>query len=651
MKKYIKFIVFLLLSATALQAQNKKYEYKDYTWDESFTKPTLSKEEQKESSIILKQLNVIEYVFNKEAGSVSAYKTKHETIIVNDDDGIEYNNKVYIPVNSARKVIDVKARSISKEGIIKELDKSNFMSVEKTEKYGSFVIFAIEGLSKGSIIDYYYTVYDKNPSLYKREYVQQNEIVKDYTFQLYSDKALTFKAFGVNGVGNIVDSLLKDNRQLIEYKEVDIGKQIKEQYSYPKADRKCIDYKFAYHEDNNDGEFYSWKKLGTNINKNIREIDAPTKKKMLKNLKRIGVSKTFSDEKKVKTIENYLKDVKVFNINKDLSNTDVLTAFKNKQANKLTTAKLMIALLDVADVYFEIVVTCDRTDIKFEKNNENYAYAKEFLLYFPKLNKYIEPANIAYRLGMISPEYNNNYGLFIDFDSPRVKWIKSPGHKNNYSNMDIKIDLDKIEEPEVILKNSFGGHEAAFLKLQLVYGNTENKQDLVNNITKMVLGEDANILSSGHQPVDKNKSSIDESVSLNAKCIVPSLIENAGNDYIFNIGNIIGEQVEMYQETERKNNAEISFPHEYTRKISFQVPEGYKVEGLEDLTMNVVASVGKKKVAGFTSTYTFEGNIITIKVYEYYVNTTYPLVVFEDFRKVINAAADFNKIVIVFSPK
>jgi hypothetical protein len=39
---------------------------------------------------------------------------------------------------------------------------------------------------------------------------------------------------------------------------------------------------------------------------------------------------------------------------------------------------------------------------------------------------------------------------------------------------------------------------------------------------------------------------------------------------------------------------------------------------------------------------------VVVKVHEDYKSIYYPKVKFQDFRKVVNAAADFNKIIVVF---
>jgi len=125
-----------------------------------------------------------------------------------------------------------------------------------------------------------------------------------------------------------------------------------------------------------------------------------------------------------------------------------------------------------------------------------------------------------------------------------------------------------------------------------------------------------------------------------------------GDIYLFKVGMVIGPQSELYSEEKRVSDAENESNHGYTRVIVFEIPEGYKATNLEALNMNVacIDSNGTRS-AEFISSYKIEGNKITVTVEENYKKVIYPLAQFEDFRKVINAAADFNKIVVYFEKK
>jgi hypothetical protein len=64
--------------------------------------------------------------------------------------------------------------------------------------------------------------------------------------------------------------------------------------------------------------------------------------------------------------------------------------------------------------------------------------------------------------------------------------------------------------------------------------------------------------------------------------------------------------------------------------------------------MNVVMPSGQKATSGFVSKVENKGkNTYVVVVDEFYHQIAYPKSLYEEYRKVINAAADFNKIVLL----
>jgi hypothetical protein len=122
-----------------------------------------------------------------------------------------------------------------------------------------------------------------------------------------------------------------------------------------------------------------------------------------------------------------------------------------------------------------------------------------------------------------------------------------------------------------------------------------------------------------------------------------SLIEDAGEDLLIKIGETIGRQSELYQENQRMLPISVGILHDYYRKITLTIPQGFKVDNLNDLNMHVEMKTDGKTGCIFTSEATLAGNQLTIISKEYYLEPGYPASRYEEFRKVINAAADFNK--------
>jgi hypothetical protein len=132
---------------------------------------------------------------------------------------------------------------------------------------------------------------------------------------------------------------------------------------------------------------------------------------------------------------------------------------------------------------------------------------------------------------------------------------------------------------------------------------------------------------------------------------ISSLIENAGNKYLFKVGDAIGPQEEMYNPDKRQNPVENQFNHGYHREITFNIPDGYTINNLNDINMDVAVLEDGKETSYFHSHYTVDGNTVKIVINEDYEKIDYPVDQFAQFQKVINASADFNKVVLVMEKK
>ena len=113
------------------------------------------------------------------------------------------------------------------------------------------------------------------------------------------------------------------------------------------------------------------------------------------------------------------------------------------------------------------------------------------------------------------------------------------------------------------------------------------------------------------------------------------------------LGEVIGPQTQLYQEKERLFDVENEFNRLYDRNIKIKIPPGYRIKNLEDINMYVAHEKDGETVFLFRSEYRLEGEVVNVQIDEYYKIIDCELEYFEEFRKVINAAADFNKITLV----
>lgn len=98
------------------------------------------------------------------------------------------------------------------------------------------------------------------------------------------------------------------------------------------------------------------------------------------------------------------------------------------------------------------------------------------------------------------------------------------------------------------------------------------------------------------------------------------LVKKAGENYILEVGKLIGVQVDISKkEKERTNNIYYGFPRSLDNEVIIEIPEGYTATGLEKLNKKVVNETG-----GFISSAVIEGNKLKIKTYKYYTDYYQP---------------------------
>jgi hypothetical protein len=118
-----------------------------------------------------------------------------------------------------------------------------------------------------------------------------------------------------------------------------------------------------------------------------------------------------------------------------------------------------------------------------------------------------------------------------------------------------------------------------------------------------------------------------------------NLVKRAGDNYVFEIGKLIGEQVEIQEkEVNRTNNIYLSFPRSFTENIVFTIPDGYTVTGLDKLNKKVENSTG-----GFVSSAKIEGNKVMISAKKYYTNYYEPAAKWKDIVSFLDAAYQFSQ--------
>lgn len=645
------FLLACLIFLNANQSFAQEYSFKNYSWDE---KPNLEIPENYKNlnEVILDRTEKIELTIS---GTVAKqFHMKHERIYINADDAIERNNKIYIPFNLDESVLLNKARVILKSGKIILLDKKDIKEEINEETQVKYNFFAVNGLEKGAIIEKVY-ILEEQLEIDGTTILMQDEYpIANLNFELIVPEHLVFKTKSYNGLSEVkIDSESTPKKLILSINEKSIAAlDNDEKYSNWYANLKTFRYKLDENLISGAKNLYNFKEFATNFyDRSHPELD----KKQLKAIDDFckNIPKSNDLQEQIWNIENKVKKTIAYNRYLDASE-NLAEVLKIKQANQMDIIKLYFAIFNNFKIENNLVFSSNRFKNLFDKDFESYENLSEILFYFPSIKKYIAPTQIEFRIPLFPIYLGNNFGLFIkekafagvNMGIGEIKFIEIPGTEITHDTMDITVDFTaNIENPLITNNMTYGGYSALnFQPIKDFVSADEYKKILKNVSENYTAGAEYKTLTTANDGTDyigKNTFHLD--LSFEGK----DLIQKAGESYLFSIGQTIGKQMELYQESKRTLPVEIDYPHSYSRKIKILLPKGATVKNLEKFAMNYKTEIEGKTQAEFSSNYKQTDNEIIIENTEYYNIINYPKESFDQYKAVINAAADFNKIVLV----
>ncbi|MGK0458855.1 MAG: hypothetical protein ACJAVE_001841 [Polaribacter sp.] len=655
MKIKISLLVAVLCTFQMVFSQDAPY-FESYDWEEN---PSYVVEEgSTEDMIAVKEKTVTEFYFQKK--DLVEYFLEHKVLWLNSDDAIEEYNKIYLPFSSRAELQVNKARVITPDGKLINLDQSKILTSEDEETGRTYKYYALEGITKGSFIEYMYVV-KRSPSYTGDKVYIQDSYKKDKVeFDLFSPSNLLFKFKSFNDLPEVERDTLTTEK--LHYKlHVAKIEKLESEYQAPfNASRAFLVYKIDKNTAGKGNDMVSY----SNVSQNLYSTYYPDYSKKTKGLlsgfiKELELPENANEESIARKLDFFIK-VNIYSqdvYSDDLKDLDQILT--KKVANETGVIKLYIAVLRLLNVKHELVLTTDRKQMKFDTEFEATNFLTDFLLYFPKSKKYLSPNASGTRFGFPMPYMMDNYGLFMkevvigDFKSAvgEIKYIEPVKAEEIIDIMKVTIDFntENLTENIVNFDRAFSGYYAMNIQpfMHLIQG--EKRDELVDNFIENITKE---------LEIQTRKIVNDDSELFGVKPLqfivdftTEAFVEKAGRKYLFKLGDLIGQQVQLYQEKERVLPLEEQFHRSYFRTLTIHIPEGYKITNLEDINIDNLYAKNDEELFSFKSSYKLNGNTLTVIADEHYRENIVTVPMYEEYRTVINSAADFNKIVLLLEPK
>lgn len=630
--KIVSFLLILISTAAFSQAE----EVKNYEWDANPKFKEIPTEFLEYPAVVLK-----DYRFYENRVGYYTYKgfvVKHCAIKILSDLGVNDFNKVSINKKYVKDYRDIRARVIKSNGKIEELPKDRIIEKDNSDERQ----FVFEGVEKGDIIEYFYVIKDY-PDFSGVEYFQRDIPVMDGKFQINVIPQTNTYAYGYNGMMEA-----STNRQKI-FKVTNLPAYKFEPNAANYANLAKVYYftrASSYDFNNFYGDLNTFAD-GTNAKSMVRDFIAKLK---------LDDTSVPLDER-LKNMDIYIKT----NIQLEYQ-PNYKKVFEDKKITPRMVLNLYKDVLDNLKIKYKFMASTNKFEDRLDQVHVVPDMLSEIMIYIPETKKFLSPfyywmpygpaisvcANNEAVIFFTDEKYSaSNSNVYYDF----VIVDSVPMDENLVkTNSDITID-DDMETVTVHKKFETNGYRSYYARYYMKYV----PEDKVKGYIKDNLFEDIDVDIKNYTISNKEyQYNYDSSkpFTFDAEVQVKEAwLENAGKNYLFSIGKVLGKQTDLYQEKERKYPVDLTYQKKYLHTINLEIPKGYSVKNIDKLAFSkqLKDTETQEVIGSFISIPKLEGNTLKISIEEFYNFTHLEKEQYPEYRDLINTAFDFYKSSLVLS--
>ncbi len=687
MKKISVFITLLSVVALSVSAQKKLYLSQHPVFDEWVDSPRVHPVPPKladQPAIIL--LNDVEIDYRYEGRTLAKHVKKHMIVKVLNDGGIDEFRTIEIPLERGVKIPEIKARTILPSGeVVKMSPKKIKLALNSRGLY--VVLIPMEGVEKNSEIEYLVKEVQDGHA-FGSMYFQNTLPISKTRFKISYPKDLSFDAKSFNGFPDMKEELHNNRHQMIAEVE-DIPALFPEKVSFYEWQRMAVEYRISYYLNGNKEKvkFNTWNKFARYNFDRFYNISKKEKEVVNKFLSELGVKANGNEVENIKKIEDGIKErIVLYSVVDYEERNEVIAHFERRSMSKFSAGyderrevldtvltkksashsgyiRLFVACLRQAGIHHELGWAWDRTDDRYDPSFESWNGLDYALIYFPKQKKFLRPTSTNLRYPFYPYNLANSRGVFITIpergqvtgDLYKIRKIATPSEQQTHKDISASLSFTKDMQPKADISYEWYGFFAEDLREKLPFARPDEAKEIATNIVSFTNNKKS-IEKYSFSNVKPQNYSEDKPLTLYTSVNASALLEKAGYRYLVNVGRIIGNHADLYDEKKpRTTPVDLLYPYARNATITVNIPKGYRVLNLNDIHMEAdYYNTEVDKVIGFESNYKLvkdykHGDKLIITVKEFYKQIHFNKYEYWRFRKVYDAAADFANLTLVMT--
>lgn len=653
--------LILSLGFQTIYAQDVAYEpfFDPETYDWNEDEPRFSGEiDDSTAAIITKQKYIYYYHYNDD-NEFALIRLYHKRMYLNSTSALEQFNRMYLPSGEGSELLKFRARAITGDKVI-EIDEDDIQTGQlEDDPEQEYDYFAFEGLEVGSEVEFYYINQREIQTSGTSITFQGDYEILDFEFDLISPWNLIFKS----KVYNLPDSIVYDTTITEEnrwYLRTSVPAMEEEPVTPATSLLGRVIFALDKNMYNGSKDITSYNYTAQNIVDYItRDLDRSEKKVIKKEAVKAAeyLSEEEPDLPLGLRVEHYIKDNYSYYNSGFPDLRDLQFVEENKVFNSSGALLLYSKIFETLGLEFEVVYTTNRYELRFDGDFQTTNFLSEMLLYVVDEDLYIDPTESYYRNNAMNHNFTGNDALFISKTELGDEIValtdirEIPFRPASYTVDTILVTVNlgpdlldnTIDVYRALTGYSANSFQGIFDLIDDEDALEEFQESLLSYIDEEGTVENLEIFNG--KPIYIGRKPLQAKGTLKDVRI----IENAGEDILLNVGKLIGPQMEMYDEDSVRNyDIYNAYTRTYYREIEFEIPSGYRMVDPEKMKFDVHLNIDGEDQAIFVSDYVIDGNKVKLTIEEYYEGFSYPKSYFQEYLAVVNAAADFNKVSVLF---
>ncbi|WP_161626134.1 DUF3857 domain-containing protein [Hugenholtzia roseola] len=565
----------------------------------------------------------------------------HQSVYLTDNEALARYSQIYLPLQEGE-LLKLKARFISAEGQVKELPFEAIKELQ-FEASQAMKVFAIEGAELGGELEFFYLIERENMVCGYHQ-IPENAVIENYTFEIISPQEVVFEAKAYQQFPSITafyDEL--ENKNILQAQARHLQTQHLDFAALPR-----VHHKISHYADMQAQSIFTWNDLSTSIVKHVYlEREGENKAHLRDLLQQILPTEAQNRQKgslpiAIRSIENYIKTYIRKEERYENEYSHLAYILEQGVANELGLVRLFALLLEEAKIDYRLVMTSDKRFYELDEHFPSWDFLQHYLFYFPQEDAFLSPTEPHFRYGLVPAYLTGQKGIFMQKVAMGQNWAGRsfvqliPHTDKNLVRSLYQVSFDKKNQTTHLnLKCQLVGYKAADLQAQYAQSDTPEKY-IARHFEIATQNRQTDILHiSQVNTFASTYFQATDSFSIEGALHSPSLLEQASDTYLFNVGSLLQMQAQQPDKL---------YPESFYTVIEFEIPENYAIRNIEDLRKNVWAVEKDRMQCLFRTDFIAIGRKIRLEIQEYYKADVSE----RERNRIYEAARSFENTVLVF---